>query len=115
LDCYLQELESELRKVERNKADFEKQAKEENQAMGRSVQLADDQIEIYQTLKEKAAKESARYMSELDSINREHKSDQDRLDNELRKKLDIESKLKNKGHEMEEAVKRLDKLNDHIR
>jgi structural maintenance of chromosome 1 len=104
-----------LRKIERKKAEFEEQAKEESAAMGRSVQLADDQIEIYQNLKEKAAKESARYMSELDSINREHKSDQDRLDNELRKKLDIESKLKNKGHEMEEAVKRLDKLNDHIR
>ena len=112
---FLQELESELRKIERKKAEFEEEAMKENQAMGRSVQLADDQIEIYQNLKEKAAQESARYMSELDSVNREHKSDQDRLDNELRKKLDIESKLKNKSHEMEESVKRLDKLNEHIR
>merc|ERR1711892_1119602 len=54
-------------------------------------------------------------MSDLDSINREHKSDQDRLDNEMRKKLDVESKMKNKGHELEESQKRLDKLNDHIR
>merc|ERR1712013_849600 len=53
--------------------------------------------------------------SDLDSINREHKSDQDRLDNEMRKKQDVESKMKNKGHELEESQKRLDKLQDHIR
>merc|ERR1719232_2177244 len=113
----IQELESELRNVERRKEDFEEQAKEDSQASGAStsVILEDEQIEIYQKLKEKAGKESARHMSDLDSINREHKSDQDKLDNEMRKKLDAESKMKNKGHELEESQKRLDKLNDHIR
>jgi len=113
----IQELESELRMIERKKEEFEEQAKEESQTSGTSsaVILEDDQIEIYQKLKEKAGKESARHMSDLDSINREHKSDQDRLDNEMRKKLDVESKMKNKGHELEESQKRLDKLNDHIR
>ena len=112
--CF-QELESNLRQIERKKNEFEKEMKDENQSQGRSVELADDQVEVYQKLKDKATTESARYMSELDSINREHKSDQDRLDNEHRKKLDIESKLKNKGHEMEECQKRLTKLEDHIR
>ena len=56
-----------------------------------------DQIEIYQNLKEKAGKESAKHMSDLDSINRERKSNQDMLDNEMRKKLDVESKMRNKG------------------
>merc|ERR1712038_617595 len=41
--------------------------------------------------------------------------DQDKLDNENRKKMDVENKMKNKGHEHEEGQKRLDKLNDHIR
>merc|ERR1719193_464917 len=111
----IQELESNLRQIERKKAEFEKEQKEESQAQGRDVELADDQVEIYQGLKDKATSDSARYMSELDSINREHKFDQDRLDNEHRKKLDIESKLKNKGHELEESQKRLTKLEDHIR
>merc|ERR1719232_1984779 len=113
----IQELESELRNVERRKEEFEEQAKEDSQASSAStaVILEDEQIEIYQKLKEKAGKESARHMSDLDSINREHKSDQDKLDNEMRKKLDVESKMKNKGHELEESQKRLDKLNDHIR
>jgi structural maintenance of chromosome 1 len=54
-------------------------------------------------------------MQELDSINREQKSDQDRLDNEMRKKTDLESKLRQKGHELEEAQKRVEKLQEHIR
>merc|ERR1719189_1847621 len=111
----VQELESELRQAERKKTEFEQSLTEESVSKGQSVQLEDDQIDVYQKLKEKAGKESARYMSELDSINREHKSDQDRLDNEMRKKQDVESKMKNKGHELEENQKRLDKLQDHIR
>merc|ERR1719443_820683 len=111
----IQELQSELRMIERKKEEFEELNREESQTSSNSVILADDQIEMYQSLKEKAGKESARYMSELDTINREHRGDQDKLDNENRKKLDVESKLKNKGHELEESQKRLDKLNDHIR
>ena len=98
----IQELKSELRMVERKKEEFDEPAKEESQTSGTSsaVVLEDEQIEIYQKLIEIAGKESARHMSDLDSINREHKSDQDRLDNEMRKKLDVESKMKNKGHEL---------------
>ena len=111
----IQELQSELRLWDRKKEEFEEMNRDESQTSTNSVILADDQIEIYQNLKEKAGKENARYMSELDSINREHKGDQDKLDNENRKKMDVESKMKNKSHELEEGQKRLDKLNDHIR
>merc|ERR1719192_2460898 len=114
----INELDSELRMIERKKEEFEELNREESQTSStssNSVILADDQIEMYQKLKEKAGKESARYMSELDSINREHKGDQDKLDIENRKKMDVENKMKNKGHEHEEGQKRLDKLNDHIR
>merc|ERR1712105_362747 len=86
----IQELDSEQRMVERKKTEYEEQCREESLASGgssTSMVLEDDQIEMYQKLKEKAGKESARHMSDLDSINREHKSDQDRLDNEMRKKM----------------------------
>jgi len=112
----IKDLESDLRRIERKKEEFEEMTKDESQSTSNnSVILADDQIEMYQKLKEKAGKESARYMSELDSINREHKGDQDKLDNENRKKLDVENKVKNKSHELEEGQKRLEKLQDHIR
>ena len=111
----VQELEIELKANERRKEEYEEMTTSESQTQGRNLQLEDKQIDEYHKLKEKAARESARHTTELDSINREQKSDQDRLDNENRKKHEIESKLKTKGHELEEAQKRLEKLNEHIR
>ncbi len=142
----VQELESELRAIERKKDEYEKMTADESQSQvpkivkiiiiilrvlfddnklsvacafsrtqGRNLQLEDSQVKEYHRLKEKAGKESGKYMAKLDSINREHKSDQDRLDTETRKKVELESKLKTKGHEMEEAQKRQEKLVEHIR
>ena len=99
-------------------------SKEKTEHMGSKVDRAKKSLlsqtdstaaKMNQKLKEKVGKDSARYMSKSESINREHRGDQDKLDNENRKKLDVESKLKNKGHEQEEGKKRLGKLNDHIR
>lgn len=73
------------------------------------------QIKEYHRLKNMAARKSAQYLQELDSINREQKSDQDRLDNAQRRTSEIESRLRQKGHELEEAQKRVEKLMEHIR
>merc|ERR1719245_1817310 len=111
----VEELETELRAAERRKEEYDAITATESESQGRDLKLEGSQIKEYQKLKEKAAKESARYMAELDSKNREHKSVQDRLDTETRKKEEIESKLKTKGHELEEAQKRYEKLVEHIR
>merc|ERR1719367_655551 len=110
----VEELETELRAAERRRDEYEEMTASESKEQGRNLQLEGNQIKEYQKLKEKAAKESARYMAELDSKNREHKSVQDRLDTEDRKKEEIEGKLKTKSHELEEAQKRLEKLTEHI-
>ena len=86
------ELEVELKSNERRRDEYEEATANESQSQGRNLQLEDKQIKEYQKLKEKAGKESARHMSELDSINREQRSDQDRLDTENRKKYELESK-----------------------
>lgn len=62
-----------------------------------------------------ASRQAARYLQDLDSVNREQKADQDRLDNELRKKGEFDNKLRQKGQERSEALKRVEKLNEHIR
>lgn len=54
-------------------------------------------------------------MQELDSVNREQKADQDRLDNVSRLRTDAENKHSQKCHEKEEMEKRIDKLAEHIR
>ncbi|CAK9820573.1 Structural maintenance of chromosomes protein 1A [Anthophora plagiata] len=111
----IHELQEELRQVEEAKAAYEASIAGQSQLQGRDVQLEDEQVREYNRLKEEAGKQSARYLQLLDSINREQKSDQDRLDNEGRKKTDIENKHKQKGHMRDEALKRVEKLEEHIR
>lgn len=69
----------------------------------------------YHRLKEEAGIRAAALTVELDSLLREQKSDQDRLDNELRKKNEMVSKARQKEHEMEENRNRIDKLSEYIR
>jgi structural maintenance of chromosome 1 len=63
------------------KEEYDEITKNESQSQGRNLQLEGSQIKEYHKLKEKAGKESARYMGELDSINREQKSDQVTISN----------------------------------
>ncbi|XP_076297753.1 structural maintenance of chromosomes 1 [Lasioglossum baleicum] len=111
----INELQEELRQVEEAKAAYEASIAGQSQLQGRDVQLEDEQVKEYNRLKEEAGKQSARYLQLLDSINREQKSDQDRLDNEGRKKTEIENKHKQKGHMQDEATKRVEKLGEHIK
>ncbi|XP_051155840.1 structural maintenance of chromosomes protein 1A [Leptopilina boulardi] len=111
----INELQEELRQVEESKAAYEASIAGQSQSQGRDVQLEDEQVREYNRLKEEAGKQSARYLQLLDSINREQKSDQDKLDNEGRKKTEIENKIKQKRHMRDEAMKRVEKLEEHIK
>lgn len=73
------------------------------------------QVKEYHRLKEEAGKRAAKYLHDMESINREQKSDQDRFDNIQRKKNELTAKIQNKEHEMEENKKRVEKLNEYIK
>ena len=73
------------------------------------------QVREYHRLKEEAGKKAARLMQDLDSVMREQKSDQDRLDNENRKKNELVARIKQKEQELEDNHKRVEKLNDYIK
>lgn len=79
------------------------------------MHLEDAQVHEYRRLKDEVAKRTARYMQELDSVNREQKADQDKLDNVSRLRTDAENKHSQKCHEKEEMEKRIEKLAEHIR
>eukprot|EP00096_Caligus_rogercresseyi_P004734 TRINITY_DN1916_c0_g1_i2.p1 TRINITY_DN1916_c0_g1~~TRINITY_DN1916_c0_g1_i2.p1 ORF type:complete len:1267 (+),score=574.91 TRINITY_DN1916_c0_g1_i2:226-3801(+) len=111
----INELERELTQNQENKAAFDEEIRAEGGSQNKDLRLESGQVDQYLKLKVLAGKESARQMADLDSINREQKSDQDRLDSELRKKSKLEQNLKTKGAELEEAQKREEKLADHIR
>ena len=79
------------------------------------TRLCPAQVQQYNRLKEEAGRRAAKYMQELESISREQKSDQDRYDNELRKKNELTAKVQQKEHEIEENVRRVEKLQEYIR
>lgn len=114
-EAEIRQLEKELEEVEEKKKEYEKGIEEESQSQGRDLQLEESQVQEYHRLKEEGGKKAARYLQEMESINREQKSDQDRRDNEERKKSEMVNKIEQKKHEMEENKKRVEKLNDYIK
>ncbi|ELT90865.1 hypothetical protein CAPTEDRAFT_228943 [Capitella teleta] len=111
----IEELNQEMAEIDRKRAEFEERMEEESQSQGRNLQLEESQVKEYHRLKEEAGIRAANLTVELDSILREQKSDQDRLDNELRKKNELISKARQKEHEMEENRNRIEKLTEYIR
>ncbi|XP_045773367.1 structural maintenance of chromosomes protein 1A [Maniola jurtina] len=110
----IRKLEEELRQIEEQKAQWEATITGSNHSRA-DVHLEEAQIREYEELKMEASRQAARYLQELDSVNREQKADQDRLDNEMRRKGELENKHRQKGHERNEAMKRVEKLNEHIK
>uniref|UniRef100_A0A6M2DMN1 Structural maintenance of chromosomes protein n=1 Tax=Xenopsylla cheopis TaxID=163159 RepID=A0A6M2DMN1_XENCH len=111
----IRKLEDERAKVESAYAEYENTIAGELQSRGKDVKLEEEQVHEYERLKEEGSMRSARYLQQLDSVNRVQKSDQDRLDNEIRKKSQIENQHRQKGQEKAEAQKRIEKLAEHIK
>ena len=61
----VQELESELRNIERKKEEYDEMVASESQSQGKNLKLEGSQVKEYLKLKEKAGKESARYKKAL--------------------------------------------------
>lgn len=111
----IEELEHELAQVEKKIEAFEQESIETAARKGRDVSLEESQVKEYNRLKEKAGKMASAALQEYDSVAREQKTDQDHLDNELRKRNECEAKLKQKKAELEENQRRVNKLVDYIK
>lgn len=110
----IKKLQDEIKGIETAKQKFEAQIESESQKRGSNVHLEQGHVEEYDRLKQEAEATAAKYVSEQESINREQKSDQDLLDNEINKKEQIEGQLEKNRLEKEEVSKRMEKLLDHI-
>lgn len=103
-----------MKTIEDAKSKFEHQVQNESQKRGSNVHMEEGNVEEYDRLKQEAEATAAKYVSEQESINREQKSDQDLLDNEVNKKEQIEGQLEKFRLEKDEVSKRMEKLMDHI-
>jgi structural maintenance of chromosome 1 len=101
----IDQLEKELTEVDKRREEYETELQSESQSQGRSVHLEEEQVAQYHRLKEEAGRQSARYLQELDSVNREQKSDQDKLDNESRVRGEIENQLRQRSEKLMEHIR----------
>lgn len=111
----IRKLEKQLNEVEQMKKRFEDEIENESQKRGKSVHMEEGLVQEYDRLKQEAESTATQYRSQLDSVNREQKSDQDLLDGETNRRASVEEAFKKLTLQREEAVKRRDKLMDHIK
>lgn len=74
-----------------------------------------EQISEYQKLKEKAARDSGNYLTEVNSFEIQLKSDNAQLENERRKRDDLLGQVKVVEQQRDFRVQRIKKLDDYIR
>ncbi|EDW81202.1 uncharacterized protein Dwil_GK11152 [Drosophila willistoni] len=111
----IRKLEKQLSDIETLKKSFEDDIENESQRRGKSVNMEEGLVQEYDRLKQEAEATATQYRSELDSVNREQKSEQDTLDGETNRRASVEESFKKLTLQREEAVKRRDKLMDHIK
>ncbi|XP_030369626.1 structural maintenance of chromosomes protein 1A [Scaptodrosophila lebanonensis] len=111
----IRKLEKQLNDVEVLKKRFEDELENESQKRGKSVNMEEGLVQEYDRLKQNAEATATKIRSQLDSVNREQKSDQDLLDGETNRRASVEESFKKLTLQREEAVKRRDKLMDHIK
>lgn len=111
----IRNLDKKLADVEALKKRFEEEIEGESQRRGKSVHMEEGLVQEYDRLKQEAEATATQYRSNLDSVNREQKSDQDLLDSEMNRKASIDEAFKKLTLQKEEAMKRHDKLMDHIK
>nr|CAB3266384.1 structural maintenance of chromosomes protein 1A [Phallusia mammillata] len=110
----IKDLENQLSEIEQKRQEFDGQVEMESQGEGRDLELEESQIREYNHLKEEAAKRSTAINTEIETLQREQQSDQEKLDAERRKKSELWSQQRQKQKELEEASARAEKLRDYI-
>lgn len=110
----IKELESELERVIKEKEEFMIEIANKEKAVKVDVELQEEQRAEYTKLKKKASSMSAKYLKDLDSLEREQKADSDRLEGEISKQREIEHKIRVAENEKEENLRRVEKLTDSI-
>lgn len=110
----IKELEQDLERVISEKEKFLIEMENEEKAVKVDVELQEEQKAEYIKLKKKAATMSAKYLKDLDSLEREQKAEYDRYEGEISKQKEIEHRIRVAENERDENFRRIEKLTDSI-
>ncbi|XP_051886650.1 structural maintenance of chromosomes protein 1B-like [Pristis pectinata] len=110
----VKELESELEGVNKLWTEYEEKAQAELGVRGHSMELEESQMEEYKELKELVRKQVFAVAHELEKLRWEQKADQDKLELEQRNYKYLEIRIRQTELEIENYMKRTEKLEEYI-
>ncbi|KAE8613120.1 hypothetical protein XENTR_v10007577 [Xenopus tropicalis] len=108
------ELETEIEDIETAWRLFERKVEEDRQRRLGDIELEESQREQYRELKEEANKESAVLRQQLDRLQWEQKSAQEKLEFVLTRQKEVQVNKKHVEEQIEEHNKRIEKLEEYI-
>ncbi|XP_078424423.1 structural maintenance of chromosomes protein 1B-like isoform X3 [Cetorhinus maximus] len=110
----VKELELELEDVNKVWKGLEEKAQAELSSRGHSMELEESQIQRYKELKELVRKQVTSVAHMLEKLRWEQKTDQDKLELDQRNYKDLEIRIKHIKLEIEDYMKRIEKLEEYI-
>ncbi|XP_055506132.1 structural maintenance of chromosomes protein 1B-like isoform X1 [Leucoraja erinacea] len=110
----VKEMESELEDVKKLWTEYEEKAQAELSSRGHSMELEESQAEEYKELKELVRKKLFAMTHGLEKLRLEQKSDRDKLELEERNHKYLEVRIRHTELEIDDYVKRSEKLEDYI-
>uniref|UniRef100_A0A8C9II81 Structural maintenance of chromosomes 1B n=1 Tax=Piliocolobus tephrosceles TaxID=591936 RepID=A0A8C9II81_9PRIM len=108
-------LETELADLDGAWRSFEKQIEEEILRKGRDIELEASQLDRYKELKEQVRKKVATMTQQLEKLQWEQKTDEERLAFEKRRHGEVQGNLKQIKEQIEDHKKRIEKLEEYTK
>uniref|UniRef100_A0A2K5IED8 SMC hinge domain-containing protein n=1 Tax=Colobus angolensis palliatus TaxID=336983 RepID=A0A2K5IED8_COLAP len=108
-------LETELAELDGAWRSFEKQIEEEILRKGRDIELEASQLDRYKELKEQVRKKVATMTQQLEKLQWEQKTDEERLAFEKRRHGEVQGNLKQIKEQIEDHKKRIEKLEEYTK
>ncbi|KAL4834236.1 hypothetical protein H8958_021881 [Nasalis larvatus] len=108
-------LETELADLDGAWRSFEKQIEEEILRKGRDIELEASQLDRYKELKEQVRKKVATMTQQLEKLQWEQKTDEERLAFEKRRHGEVQGNLKQVKEQIEDHKKRIEKLEEYTK
>ncbi|XP_035731098.1 structural maintenance of chromosomes protein 1A-like isoform X1 [Vespa mandarinia] len=113
-DKTMKDLQKELAKIEVLKANLTQSISSELESQGSNMELDNAQVKEYYLLKGTAQRECVKFTKNLNLLKYEQENDQNKLDNEKRKKFEIEDKKKKLQFMLKEMEKRMERLEQYV-
>ncbi|KAL2743670.1 structural maintenance of chromosomes protein 1A-like [Vespula maculifrons] len=110
----MKDLQKELTKIEVLKMNLTQSVSSELESQGSNMELDNAQVKEYYLLKGTVQRECVKFTKNLNVLRHDQENDQNKLDNEKRKKIEVEDKKKKLQFMLKETEKRLERLEQYV-